>query len=134
MKLKWNETRFDSALGRARGLGAAGSSALHHWVHQRVTAIANVVLSFWLVLFVLTLVHTAPDYAGARALLASGLHPVFALLFVVSAFYHAKLGLQVVVEDYVPHEGIKIASLLAIKFLVVFMATVCVVSILKVVV
>lgn len=132
MKLKWNESRFDSKLGRARGLGAAGSSAVHHWVHQRVTAVANLILVLWLVAFVLSVTSLGGDHMAVQAALSSGLNPIFALLFVVSVFYHAKLGLQVVIEDYLHHEGIKVAALLAMKLILGFMAVTCLFSILKV--
>lgn len=132
MKLKWNESRFDSGLGRARGLGAAGPSATHHWLMQRVTALSNLILTVWFLWFVLSIVSLEGDHAAVTSALASGLNPVFVILFIVSVFYHAKLGLQVVIEDYVPHEGAKIASLLALKFVLIFMSALCVFSILKV--
>ncbi len=133
MKLKWSESQFDSGLGRARGLGAAGSAATHHWMMQRVSAVANVILVLWFVPFILSVASQRGDHAAVQAMLSSGLNPVFALLFVVSVFYHAKLGLQVVIEDYLHVEGAKIAALMVMKLALVFMATVCIVSILKVV-
>ncbi len=158
MKMKWSESRFDSGLGRARGLGSAGSSAVHHWLHQRISAVANLILTVWLISFIIPLAQKliSPPLVGtykgeecqtpvpyvcsgfqwaydtAVHALSSGLNPVFALLFVVSVFYHAKLGLQVVIEDYIPHEGAKIAALLGLKLVLGFMAVICLFSILKV--
>ena len=97
-----------TSLGRVRGLGSAHEGA-HHWLVQRFTAVGNIVLVIWLVgSFVLLpdLSHaTLSGYLGA---------PVTATamaLLIVSTFWHARLGLQVLIEDYVHTAGNKFAVL-----------------------
>ncbi len=104
---------YRTPLARVRHLGAA-KDGTHHWWHQRVTSIALVPLAIWFVISLIPLVGASYSEAAAWA----G-HPVVAallILLLVAMFYHMALGLQVVVEDYVHHEGAKIATLLAIKF------------------
>jgi len=101
-----------SPLGRARGLGSA-KDGTHHWWAQRVTAIALIPLSLW---FVASIVRLAgAPLIDLQAWAASPVVAVLLLILVVATFQHARLGMQVVVEDYVHHEGVKIAALLAIN-------------------
>jgi succinate dehydrogenase / fumarate reductase membrane anchor subunit len=116
-------------LGKVRGLGSA-KDGTHHWWVQRVTAVALVPLSIWLVASLIGLVGA--DYETARAWVQQPLVAVLLILFVAVALYHLKLGLQVVVEDYVHHEGYKIATLLAVSFVCVLVAAVTIFAILKV--
>ena len=105
-------TSLRSPLGRARGLGSA-KDGTHHWWAQRVTAIALVPLVLWFVVSVIRLAG-APHAAAAQWIA----HPVNAVLLaalVVAVFHHAQLGLQVVIEDYVHHEALRVATLLAVK-------------------
>lgn len=99
-------------LARARGLGSAKAGS-HHWWVQRVTSIALLVLTPWLVWIVLHLLRA--DLATVRATFAHPLHATLAVVFVVSMFWHVKLGLQVVIEDYV-HGWMEIAAQLAVSF------------------
>ena len=97
----------------ARGLGSAKSGVEHWWV-QRLTAAALVALGIWFVITVLGLLHA--DYATAHATVAKPWNALLLIVFVLTMFWHAVLGLQVVVEDYVHAEGRKIALLLALRF------------------
>ncbi|MFN2100498.1 succinate dehydrogenase, hydrophobic membrane anchor protein [Altererythrobacter sp. MF3-039] len=97
-----------TSIGRVRGLGSAHEGA-HHWLVQRFTAIGNLVLVLWLVGSIVLL----PDlgYATVSDYLA---HPIAATamaLLIISTFWHAKLGLQVLAEDYVHSAGNKFAVL-----------------------
>jgi succinate dehydrogenase / fumarate reductase membrane anchor subunit len=142
--MKWEDHQFNPALGRARGLGAAGAGATHHWIHQRITAVANIFLTVWFILWTLsvlsaigsvsreTLSENISIHDMVKTSLSMGLNPIFMILFIVSIFYHAKLGLQMVIEDYVACEATKITSLLALKFIILFLTTICLFSVLKV--
>ncbi len=118
-----------SALGRARGLGSAKEGAGHWWA-QRVTAIALVPLSLWFAVAVIGLSHA--DYATFKGWMGKPGNASLMLLTVLTVMYHAQLGLQVVIEDYVSCEAKKIASLIAMKLAAAFLAVFMTVSILKV--
>jgi succinate dehydrogenase / fumarate reductase membrane anchor subunit len=116
-------------VARARGLGAA-REGLGHWKTQRLTAIANVVLVLWFVFSAMAL--AGAGYEEVRAWLASPLAATLMILLVISVFYHASLGLQVVIEDYVHHPGIRIAALIAVRLVAAGLAVACIVAILMV--
>jgi len=109
-------------LSLTKGLGSAKDGA-SHWMMQRLTAIANLVLIIWFL-------FSAIDEA-TRAWLASPVSASLMLLLITSAFYHAKLGLQVVIEDYVHHEGLKIAALTAVTLATIGLGVMCAVAVLK---
>ena len=115
-------------IGRVRGLGAA-KTGVHHWWLQRVTAIANLLLVVW---FIVSLVRL-PDlgYKTVTDWIGQPLVAVPLILFVVSVFWHLRLGLQVLIEDYL-HEGAKVASLRALNAFAVAGGLVGVFSILKI--
>lgn len=105
-------TPLRSPLGRAVGLGSA-KEGVEHWWTQRMTAVALVPLSLW---FVASLVgHLGADHAAAIAWLRSPIPATAMALLVIASFAHMALGVQVVIEDYVHHEGVKIASLVALR-------------------
>jgi succinate dehydrogenase / fumarate reductase membrane anchor subunit len=118
-----------SPLARARGLGSAKSGVEHWWAH-RITSVALIVLSFWFVCGVVS--HLGADHAAFVAWLKSPLSATMMALTAAVTFHHAEAGLQVVIEDYVHCEGLKIASLLANKLVCYGLAAACVVSVLKV--
>lgn len=101
-----------SPLGRVRGLGSAKSGTEHFWA-QRVTAVALIPLTLWFVYSVLAL--GAADHAAASAWMQSPVNAVLLLVLIVATFHHMQLGLQVVIEDYVHVEGLKIAALVIVK-------------------
>ncbi|MEN8722494.1 MAG: succinate dehydrogenase, hydrophobic membrane anchor protein [Alphaproteobacteria bacterium] len=100
-------------LGRVRGLGSAKDGTEHFWI-QRVTAIALVPLVIWFIAKVIAL--TGADYMTARAAVADPLFAVPLLLLIGTGFYHLKLGMQVVIEDYVSNDALKIPALLLNTF------------------
>ncbi len=102
-----------SQLGRVRGLGASHEGAHHFWV-QRITGIALVPLVIWFVLSASSVVGA--DLSAFKAWVGTHYNPVLLVMLIVAMFYHAQLGLQVVIEDYVHGEGVKIASLILVKF------------------
>lgn len=118
---------MQSAIGKVRARGSA-KSGVGHWKAQRVTAIANLLLVLW---FVFTAVAMAGEgYAEWAGWFQSPLNATLMVLLILSTFYHAKLGVQVVIEDYVHSEGVKVASLLAVTFAIALLATACIVSVL----
>ncbi|MGD8326529.1 MAG: succinate dehydrogenase, hydrophobic membrane anchor protein [Sphingomonadales bacterium] len=121
--------KYRSPLAQARGLGSA-KSGTHHWWMQRVTAIALVPLIIWFLVSALGLLGA--DYDVVKAWVAQPLTSVLLVLFVSAFFYHMKLGLQVVIEDYVHGEGRKLALLLTVNFAAIALSVACIFSILKI--
>jgi succinate dehydrogenase / fumarate reductase membrane anchor subunit len=97
---------FRNPLERARNHGSAGSG-VEHWWKQRFSAILLVPLTVWLVWSLMVL--SSADYATARAWMSSPWNASMALLLVGSTFYHARLGVQVVIEDYVHHRATEVS-------------------------
>lgn len=110
---------FRTPLGTARGLGSAKAGTGHWWA-QRVTAVALIPLSLWFAVSVLQLTHA--DYVVTVNWLHTPYVAVLLSLFLATLFYHAYLGVQVVVEDYVHTEWLKIVTVLLIKFVAVLLA------------
>jgi succinate dehydrogenase / fumarate reductase membrane anchor subunit len=116
-----------SPLGRVRGLGSAKDGTGHWWA-QRLTALALVPLTIWFVGAVVSLIGA--DHAAVAAWIASPVVAGLLILLIVATFYHAALGLQVVIEDYVHGEGAKIALLLFVKALTIVLSLSAVLSVL----
>lgn len=117
-----------SALKNVRHLGAAKEGVQHWWI-QRVTAVAMVPLL--LILLVCVLKLATGDHAAVVAAFKHPLFAVLALLAILAVFWHMKLGLQVVIEDYVHTESVKIATLLAITFGTFIVGGIAALSVLK---
>jgi len=98
----------------AVGLGSA-KSGVHHFMVQRITALALVLLVGWALWMAIAMARL--DYAAAHALLAQPWNAVLAIAFAITVFWHAQLGLQVVIEDYVHAPGTRLAAQLAVRFL-----------------
>jgi len=116
-------------LGRVRGLGSAKAGA-HHWWLQRLTAVANAGLMIWLAVSLVRL--PLGDHAAMIQWLASPLAAVPLLLLVVSVIWHLRLGLQVLIEDYVHDAGNRVAALLILNFYAAGAAAVAIFSVLKI--
>ena len=120
---------MSTPLARARGLGSA-KSGLHHWWHQRVSAVAMVGLVSWMVVILFSLVQA--DYQTALNMLAHPVNATVVVLFVAVGLWHASLGLQVVLEDYVANEGVRLIAILAVKMAASVTAILAILSVLKV--
>ena len=120
---------MSTPLARARGLGSA-KSGLHHWWHQRVSAVAMVGLVSWMVVLLFSLVEA--DYQTALNMLAHPVNATVVVLFVAVGLWHASLGLQVVLEDYVANEGVRLIAILAVKMASSVTAILAILSVLKV--
>lgn len=114
---------------RVRGLGAARSGTDHFW-KTRLTAVANVPLTIAFVVIVLMLAKR--DYAGAMALVGNPAVAILLLLFIGSATIHMRLGMQVIIEDYVHAEGTKIVLLMLNTFFAVAVGFASAYAILKI--
>ncbi len=118
-----------SPLSKARGLGSAKSGVEHFWI-QRVTAVALVPLSLW---FAFSLAQLGrADFLAVRNWVHAPSVAVTLVLFLAAATYHSALGVQVVIEDYVTGEALKLFSLLASKFAHLIVAAAGIFAVLKI--
>jgi succinate dehydrogenase / fumarate reductase membrane anchor subunit len=115
-------------LGKVRGLGSAKEGTEHFW-RQRLTAVANVPLITFFVIFIIA--HSNSSYAEVRAALSNPFAAAAMGLVVVSALIHMRLGMQVIIEDYVPHEGQKVVLLMLNTFFAVVVGGLCLFAVLK---
>ncbi len=115
-----------SKLGQARGLGSA-KEGVGHWWTQRVTAIALVPLSIWFVIAAIG--QTGADYAQFAAWLGIFGNALLMALTVIVLFYHAQLGMQVVIEDYVHGAAAQITAQLVVRFVLFVLAVSCLLAI-----
>jgi len=109
-------TEHRTPLARVRGLGSAKSGTEHFW-HQRLTAVANVPLTIAFVLIVVSLLGR--NHAAAQQILGSPLVAIVILLFIGSVTYHMRIGMQVIIEDYVHDEVPKLALIMLNTFFTV---------------
>lgn len=117
-----------TSIGRVRGLGAA-KEGTHHWWRQRLTAGSNFLLMAW---FILSLTRLSGfDYVSVRAWMQSAWVAVPLALLVASVFYHFRLGLQVVIEDY-QHNESRVVMLVLLNVFTIGLAAIAIFSILKV--
>ncbi|MBL0897610.1 MAG: succinate dehydrogenase, hydrophobic membrane anchor protein [Reyranella sp.] len=116
-------------LNRARGLGSA-KDGLHHWWAQRLTAVALIPLVVWFAISLVML--SGADYAIVRAWIGSPFVMVLLILTIGIGLHHGQLGMQVVIEDYVHNEGVKLALIVGIRFLAVFFGLAAAVAILRI--
>ena len=112
----------------ARQLGSAKEGADHFWL-QRVTAVANLFLACFLVWLVVSL--AGADYATVRAALARPMIALPLLLLVLSGTLHMRIGMQVIIEDYVHGEGIKVVLLMLNTFFAIAIAAASSLAVLK---
>ena len=120
---------METPLARVRGLGSAREGG-HHWWTERMTSVATLALFIWLLVSLLRL--PAVDYRTVNEWLEQPLAAVPMLLLIVSTFWHLKLGMQVVIEDYVHEEGWKFLSILLLNFAAVIGAAFALFAVLKI--
>ncbi|WP_374844430.1 succinate dehydrogenase, hydrophobic membrane anchor protein [Brucella pituitosa] len=115
-------------LGKVRGLGSAKEGTGHFWF-QRMSAVALVPLVLFFIGLVISL-HGA-SYAEVKAVLAYPFTALVMALFVLTGVYHMRLGMQVIIEDYIHGEGMKVLLVMLNTFFTVFVGVACVYAILK---
>src|SRR6202051_4610214 len=115
-------------LGRVRNLGSSHSGTSDFW-RQRLTAVAMVLLILPVIVVVMMLLGR--NQAGAAQILGSAPVAIILLLFIVASVWHMKIGMQVVIEDYVQSETLKLAAVMANNFFSVAVALVSIYAILK---
>jgi succinate dehydrogenase / fumarate reductase, membrane anchor subunit len=120
--------RLRTPLGRAIGLGSAKEGAQHWWA-QRVTAVALVPLAVWFVISIIAL--AGADRAAFAAWVGHPLPAVLLVLLLIATFYHGALGLQVVIEDYIANEALRLGLIVAMKFAAALLAALGIFAVLK---
>ena len=115
-------------LGRVRNLGSSHSGTSDFW-RQRMTAVAMVLLMVPAIVIVMMLLGR--NQAGAAQILGSAPIAIIMLLFIVASTWHMKIGMQVVIEDYVHHEKLKLAAIMANNFFSIAVALASIYAILK---
>lgn len=122
-------TDLRTPLAKVRGLGSAKDGTHHFWV-QRVTAIALIPLVLWFGVSVASLPNAS--YASVVAWMDSPFNVVMMISFLIAGFYHGSLGMQVVVEDYISVEWVRIAGIIVVQLASFFLAALGVFAVLKI--
>jgi succinate dehydrogenase / fumarate reductase membrane anchor subunit len=117
-----------TSLGRVRGLGSAHEGT-HHWWHQKLTAGANILLMSWLMISIAR--RPGYDYGAMREWLSSAWVAVPMILLIGSVFYHFRLGLQVVIEDY-QHGERRVVAMVLLNLFTAVVAGTAIFAILKI--
>ena len=115
-------------LGRVRSLGSSHSGTTDFW-RQRITGVAMLLLILPVIIVVMMLLGR--NHAGATQILGSPLVAIILLLFIIASAWHMRIGMQVVIEDYVHHEQLKLASIMANNFFSFAVALASIYAILK---
>ena len=121
-------TDMRTPLAKVRGLGSAREGTGHFW-HQRLTAIANVPLVLFFVGFLISI--NGADYATVRTAFANPFVSLMFALMLLSALYHMRLGMQVIIEDYIHGEGLKLALIMLNTFFAIVVGGACAYALIK---
>lgn len=125
-----HQTKFEAPLASVRGLGSA-KTGTEHWWHQRLTSLALIPLTLWLLF---SLVPLLPDatYGDMVHWFSSPLNAVLLMMFIGVTFHHTMAGLEVVFEDYMHCHCLKAICIFLMKFLGYGLTTACLYAVLKV--
>ena len=122
------KSSMETPLKRVRGLGSAKSGTGHFW-HQRLTALANVPLTIGFLCIVFATIGKDPD--AARAILAQPINAILILLFIASGVVHMRIGMQVIIEDYVHGEAAKVIAVALNTFFAIAIGAASIFAVLK---
>ncbi|MES1933168.1 succinate dehydrogenase, hydrophobic membrane anchor protein [Salinisphaera shabanensis T35B1] len=120
-----------SSLASARGLGSA-KTGVSHWWFQRVSAVALVPLTLWFVACLAS--QLGADYSSVTDWLSSPLQASLLAIYLAAIFFHSQLGLQTIIEDYVHHDGAKMALLIGLQLLNILLAVAAIFSVIMILV
>jgi succinate dehydrogenase / fumarate reductase membrane anchor subunit len=120
---------YRTPLARARGLGSAKEGVSHWWV-QRLTAVALLPLLIWLVTALALL--DGYGYPTLIGWVAQPVHAILLLATILALFWHSSLGLQVVIEDYIGAEGLRMTLIIAVKFAHILGGIISIFAVLKI--
>ena len=118
-----------SPLKNAKGLGSA-KHGLSHWITQRVTAIALVPLTIWFVSIVAMMKDSS--YQSSLNLVSNPFNATILILLILSMFWHAQLGLQVVFEDYISNKNTRMFCIITMKFFMTAIGLLSALSVLRI--
>ena len=118
-----------SPLKNAKGLGSA-KHGLSHWITQRVTAIALVPLTIWFVSILAMMKDSS--YQSSLNLVSNPFNATILILLILSMFWHAQLGLQVVFEDYISNKNIRMFCIITMKFFMTAIGLLSALSVLRI--
>ncbi len=122
-------TDMRTPLGRIRGLGSAREGTGHFW-RQRLTALSNIPLTLFFIGFLVSL--NGAGYAETRAALANPFVALVLFLYLVSALFHMRLGMQVIIEDYIHNEGGKLLLIALNTFFAIVVGVACGFALIKI--
>ena len=121
--------RYRTPLKDVRGLGSA-KEGTHHFIVQRLTAIALVFLACWFLYFIIGLMQA--DYLTATDAVARPWNALLLIAFLVAMFWHAQLGMQVIIEDYVHSHGLALTAQIAVRFVCILGALASVFAVVRI--
>ena len=121
--------RYRTPLKDVRGLGSA-KDGTHHFIVQRLTAIALIVLTCWFLYFVIGLMKA--DYLTAADAVAKPWNAILLVAFLVTMFWHTQLGIQVIIEDYVHSHGLALTAQIAVYFVCILGALASVFAVVRI--
>ena len=125
------QTDIISPMAKAKGLGSA-KHGVHHWWVQRLTALANIPLMLWVMCEMTAMIAGGVGLIEARMWVSEPVTTVLLIVLLINVPYHAALGLQVVIEDYVSCKASKFGLLIGTKFVLFAGAVAGIVSVLKI--
>ena len=124
-----NIDKYQAPLKTAKGTGSV-KDGVDHWMKQKITALANIPLIVWLIFSIVSL--QGASYAEFTGWMSQPVNAILMILMIISVCIHAKLGAQVITEDYISNECFKNFKLIGQKLFFFAIAVACIFSVLKI--